>query len=143
MSAATAAALDRLQAVLDAPVTGSSIHQQVGALAEQRSHEHPPSDISVKRLAAPAEAVPETVTGEFVALISDYEEDRQANGSPRARSTRRSRRSGRPAAPSPCCSATMQRACMRSSGWSLTTAYGQTTKASGRAARSTSQTQSG
>jgi HK97 family phage prohead protease len=77
MSAATAAALDRLQAVLDAPVTGSSIHQQVGALAEQRSHEHPPSDISVKRLAAPAEAVPETVTGEFVALISDYEEDRQ------------------------------------------------------------------
>jgi uncharacterized protein len=76
MSATTAAAMDRLQAVLDAPANGTSIHQRVGDLAYERA-EQPLPDITVKRLAAPAEAVPETVTGEFVALISDYQEDRQ------------------------------------------------------------------
>jgi hypothetical protein len=82
MNAVTAAGMERLQRVLDAPVTGPSIHQQVNAIAHERAEQRP-RDVTVKQLAAPAEPVPDTATGEFVALISDYEEDRQGERFPK------------------------------------------------------------
>jgi HK97 family phage prohead protease len=75
MNAVTAAAMERLQRVLDAPVTGPSRHAQVAEVAEQHAADEPRIGIVTKQVAV--EPVAEDVTGELEAVVSDFLPDRQ------------------------------------------------------------------
>jgi HK97 family phage prohead protease len=77
MNATTQAGMDRLDEVLNAPA-GPSRHAQALELARERAAAEPRDDRIVKAVAAVAEPVEDAaLSGEFVALVSDFLPDRQ------------------------------------------------------------------
>lgn len=80
MSTTMEAAEARLQAVLEGPPPGHSHRDTIAELAEQRAATGPPGHLHVKEVATrarPADAPAAELTGQFQAVVSTWDKDRQ------------------------------------------------------------------